>query len=345
MPLREPLRFAPFPLVKVWGGQSLRPWLVEGGEAPPAGEPIGEVWTLVDGEDKSSEVQSGSLQGRSLRGLMLSDEASLLGRSRPGPGGSFPLVVKMLDAHQNLSLQVHPDHGTAKRLGGGARGKTECWFVLAAEPESRLYLGLDPEVDRSLFTSSAGSADLVDLVTSHPVRAGQFVFVPPGTVHAIGAGVTLVEIQENSDTTYRLFDWGRSGLSGQPRAIHVEEGLKSIDYDRPAPVPTFPELEHRDEFTREALLADCPAFRVRLLEIVGHADVSTDGLALVYIVLEGSGGLRVQEGGAEVHLESGQTWLVPADAGAHRIDSGGDTLRLLAAEAVAETGEHDGEAS
>ena len=146
----------------------------------------------------------------------------------------------MLEAHQNLSLQVHPDHVTAQRLGGGARGKTECWFVLAAEPESRLYLGLDPEVDRSLFSSSAGSADLVDLVTSHPVRAGQFVFVPPGTVHAIGAGVTLVEIQENSDTTYRLFDWGTLRTQRSAAGDPCRGGLEVDRLRSPCPGADLP---------------------------------------------------------------------------------------------------------
>jgi mannose-6-phosphate isomerase len=275
---------------------------------------------------------------------MLSDSSALLGRSRAGAGGSFPLLIKVLDAHQNLSLQVHPDAKTARRLGGGARGKTECWYVLSAEPESRLYLGLDPDVDRAQFTAAAGTSGLVDLVVSQPVRPGQFVFVPPGTVHAIGAGVTLVEIQENSDTTYRLFDWGRSGLDGSPRAIHVEEALKSIDYGRRPPVPTFPEFEHVDEFTRRALLADCPAFRVSLLEIVGHADRSTDGLAVVYVVIEGAGRLTVKEGGAEVRLQSGQTWLLPADVGKHRIESGDGALKLLAAEAAAEEEPADAQA-
>jgi len=331
MTLREPLCFAPQCLEKVWGGRGLEPYFPTA--FPPAG-PVGEVWVLVDRDDRSSVVRAtGAFEGRSLRGLMLSEARDLLGRTRPGAGGHFPLLVKYLDAARDLSVQVHPDARTAERLGGGASGKTECWYVLSADPGSRIYLGLEPDVEPAHFAASAGSAAVVGLLRSYPVHPGQFVFVPPGTVHAIGAGLRLIEVQENSDTTYRLYDWSRRGLDGAARPLHLDEGLRSIDYGLELEGPIDPVFrpDAGGDGSR-ARVVDCEAFGVEL-QRVGEPELRTTGdRALLYVVVEGRGTLGVAGLEAEWPLRPGETWLVPAAVGEHRVESTSKDLRLLVVE-------------
>ncbi len=328
MSLREPLRFAPHCHEKPWGGNLLAGFL-------PAGRtgtaPVGEVWTLVDRPGESSRVDGGRFEGRSLRELMSSERSALLGSARPFDEG-FPLLVKLLDTGANLSVQVHPDDRIASRLANGAQGKTECWYVLAAQPGARLYLGLKPGVDAARFASAAGTDAVVDLLQDWPIETGHFVFVPPGTVHSIGAGITLVEIQESSDTTFRLFDWGRTGTDGKPRAVHLEEALESIDYSQPLAGPVFPRWAAASRGVRAAGLVDCAAFSVSLLAIDGHVERTTSDRPMVYVVLAGRGSLRVDGVAGERQLDSWQTWLLPSDVALHHIDSSDTELRLLVAE-------------
>lgn len=325
MSLTEPLRFDALCMEKVWGGRALAPLFERG---LPMDGAIGEVWDLVDRDGSNSVVASdGAFQGRSLRGLMLSEREALLGQARPAPGGYFPLLIKHLDAAQSLSVQVHPDARTAELLGDGPVGKTEAWFILSAEPGSVVYLGLKADVDAVSFAAKATTAEVVGLLESFPVKAGEFVFVPAGTVHAIGGGVTLVEIQENSDTTYRIFDWDRGGADGEPRETHIEQALKSVNYERRALPPFRPRLEDEDGVNRHCPLVDCEAFRIDLRSINEPLARRTPDIALVYIVVEGHG--RLTTGGGEWELRRGDTWLVPASLGAFSIQSDGGQLDLL----------------
>ena len=325
MSLSEPLRFEALCVERVWGGRALEPLLDRG---LPTDGAVGEVWDLVDRDGSNSVVASeGTLQGRSLRGLMLSERDALLGDARPAPGGFFPLLIKHLDASHSLSVQVHPDARTAELLGDGPVGKTEAWFILSAEPGSMVYLGLKEDVDAVSFASKAESAEVVGLLESYPVKAGQFIFVPAGTVHAIGAGVTLVEIQENSDTTYRIFDWDRSGLDGEPRSTHIEQALKAVAYDMPAHPPLDPRLEDEEGVNRHCQLVDCEAFCIDLRCINRPLERRTTGSALVYVVLDGHGHLTAGEG--EWEIKRGDTWLMPASLGEFTVHSDGGQLDLL----------------
>jgi len=332
MALQEPLHFAPLFVSKVWGGRTLERYL-----GPIAAKgPIGEVWELVDRDGCSSVVEGGTFAGRSLRGLMLSETESLLGATRPAPGGTFPLLVKLLDATQDLSVQVHPDRKVARRIGGGATGKTEAWFILSAAPGSILHLGLKPGVDAKSFAAKAARPGVVDLLQTYEVKAGQFVFVPPGTVHSIGRGIALVEIQENSDTTYRLFDWGRAGMDGKPRELHTEQALCSMEYDQQLAGPIESLVGGKP--VDRVRLADCDAFAIDLLRLHGSETGDTDGRALVYVVVEGSGVLATS-GGVERRIGRGETWLLPAAVGEHRFASVEGELRVLRVETKAGRGE------
>lgn len=322
-PRLEPLRFSRIFLEKVWGGRALAR---TPGIELPAGAPVGETWELVDRDDRNSEVAEGRFAGRTLGELMRTDARSILGRARSAQGGRFPLLVKFLDATQTLSVQVHPHRATAR---AGQTSKTEAWYILSAAPGSSIYLGLRPDVGPELLAAKARSPEIVDLLLRFEVQAGQFVFVPGGTVHAIGAGITLVEVQDNSDYTLRFYDWGRAGLDGKPRNVQVEEALRAIRYGQHVTGPVAPRLDRVAGGSR-ATLVDCDEFALELIELAGGAiECNTDDAALVYISVAGRGRIVGPDGGAW-SLAPGDTWLVPASLGAHRIEAT-DTLRLVRA--------------
>lgn len=329
IPLDRPLRFRRVCLEKVWGGRALE--RTPGIELDVEG-PVGETWELVDRDDQNSVVLDGPLEGRTLRSLMEEAGAELLGTAHPGPGGRFPLLVKYISASRPLSVQVHPDDATAARLEADEAGKTECWYVLAAGEKSVVYLGLAPEVDMSDFAAKARGASIVDLLQAHPISAGQFVFVPAGTLHAIGEDVTLLEVQQNSDVTYRLYDWGRVGLDGKPRETHCDKGLLAIHYDEHPKPPFTPELEERGVGNRGAQLVDCEHFGVELLRLSCSVESDTEGRALVYACTGGAGRLTLPGVEGEWELRAGDTWLLPAAVGAHRLEAGNDDVTLLRVE-------------
>jgi len=325
MKLAAPLRFRPVPFPKVWGGDRLEGFL---GERFPE-RPVGEVWQLSDRAECESIVAQGELAGRSLGSLGADERAALLGALRPSAGGRFPLLVKLLDTAQPLSIQVHPDAGAAARLGGEA--KDECWYVLHARAGGVVHLGLREGVDAAELARAAGRRALVDLLRAFPVRAGQFVAVPAGTPHAIGAGLTLVEIQENADTTYRLFDWDRAGGG---RALHLEQGLQSIRYGAQPPGPIEPRFEPSGAGVERAPLWSPARFRVDLLRATRPCTIGAPGIArpMIYVVVGGGGALRVAGVARAAALARGQTWLLPASAGEPRVEPLEGGIELLVVE-------------
>lgn len=325
--LDEPLQFERIFVEKVWGGRALER---TPGIKLPAEKLIGETWELSDRSDRNSIVKGGRFAGAKLRDLVRDHCEALLGRAKPGAEGCFPLLVKLLDARENLSVQVHPHAGVAGSLPKGDRPKTECWTILAADKGSAIWLGLKPGVDAKTFAKKAAGAEVVELLVRHEPRPGQFYFVPGGTVHAIGAGVALVEVQETADTTYRLYDWGRKGLDGKPREVHVEQALGVVRFDGDANGPVTPRFPKDRSGAKLAALVDCPEFAVDLLEVQGALATDTDGVATVYVVLSGRGRFVRADGRESWPLGPGDTWLAPASLARHRIQSAG-ALRLLRA--------------
>lgn len=326
MPLGEPLRFVPQPHEKVWGGRRL--W----GVLPPAerrSAPLGEVWTLVDRPSVSAAVLAGRLKGRSLHDLHRSEPRALLGELAQSCQ-RFPLLVKLLDTSQNLSVQVHPDARAASELGAGAESKTECWYVLAAEPGAQIFLGLKENVDAACFRACAGTPAVIDLLRTWPVSPGQFFYVPPGTVHAIGAGITLVEIQNNSDTTYRLYDWGRMGLDGQPRPTHLEAALLSLRLREAVKDPLPP--SDTPQGTGSKSLLKSPAFEVQELQLGERMLCPALARPRVYILLAGQAQLTPTSGAGTWALEPWQTWLMPADLGEHWLEPLDGMVHMLVVE-------------
>jgi mannose-6-phosphate isomerase len=232
--LNAPLTFKPIFQKRIWGGRKLEELF---GKNIPVGKRIGESWEIVDRPEAQSMVRDGPLTDRSLHDLWVNFREEVFGKARDAP--RFPLLIKLLDAREKLSLQVHPAEEVAESLGGEA--KTEFWYVAAAEPDAEIYVGLRNTMSRAQFEQALRSGTIADCVHTVPVKAGDAMFLPSGRFHAIGAGNVLVEIQQNSDTTYRVFDWNRVDDKAQPRSLHIEEALQCIDFNDVAPRLIEPE--------------------------------------------------------------------------------------------------------
>ena len=221
---------------RIWGGHRLASLF---GKKTPATATIGESWEIVDRPEAQSVVRNGALRDRTLHELWTRDRKSIFGDLPDSP--RFPLLIKLLDAHDRLSLQVHPPESVAAALSG--EPKTEFWYVTSAIPGAKLYAGLRKSVTPHEFAQAVRSGTVAELVHSFDVKAGDAMFLPAGRFHAIGAGNVLVEIQQNSDTTFRVYDWNRLDDGGKARELHVEQALKSIDFDDVAPNLTEPDGE------------------------------------------------------------------------------------------------------
>lgn len=256
--MRDLLRFQPIYQERVWGGRLLENSL---GRLLPAGRPIGESWEIVDRGPIQSVVRGGAFDGQTLRTLVERHGPALMGPSWD-PARPFPILVKWLDCRERLSLQVHPPVGE-----GGSEPKSECWLVAETAPGAHLFAGFKPGVTRAAFEAALRDGTVEKCLHRFPVAAGDSLYVPSGRLHAIDAGNLILEIQENSDTTYRVYDWGRKGLDGKPRPLHVEESLRSIIWDdhEPAPVRAAP---------TSAVLADCPQFLIRRV-VLGRGEKLT----------------------------------------------------------------------
>ena len=247
MRLTEPLVFEPLFMERVWGGRRLETLYHK---RLPQRVRIGESWELVDREDAQSVVHEGPLQGLTLHELWTRRRPEIFGEAMPETE-RFPLLFKLLDAQDRLSVQVHPPPAVAARFGG--EPKTEMWYFMNTLLDSVLYAGLKRKVTRATFEEALHAGNVADLIHQLPTRAGDAFFIPSGRIHAIGAGNIIFEVQQNSDTTYRVFDWKRLGLDGRPRPLHITESLESINFDDPEPTVVQPQGE---------LLVTCEFFRV-----------------------------------------------------------------------------------
>ncbi len=299
-----PLTFQPILKERVWGGRQLEGLF---NKPLPPGVPIGESWEISDRPDDMSVIAAGPLAGKSLRWLMENHRAELLGASS-GANGAFPLLVKILDARETLSLQVHPPKQIATRLGG--QPKTEMWYVAGASPRAELFVGFKEPITRQQFEAKLRDGSVADCFHRVQVKLGDAMFVPSGRVHAIGGGCVLFEIQQNSDTTYRVFDWNRLGLDGRPRELHVAQSLECIDFSDVAP-GLISALPRRTAGHEIRALVDDPLFRVEVhrLSSATIAAVLPDRFSIVGVV---SGKIAIRAGGAQIERGPGEFSLIPA---------------------------------
>jgi len=248
------LRFEPLFQERIWGGRRLAD--LYGKKLLPS-VAIGESWEIVDRPEAQSVVRDGPLRGKTLHELWMQDRQSIFGNVPDAT--RFPLLVKILDARERLSLQVHPTEKVAAKLGG--EPKTEFWYVAAADPGAELFIGLREAMTRGQFEEALHSGTVAEYVHRIRVKTGDAMFLPAGRVHAVGEGNLLVEIQQNSDTTYRVFDWNRVDDQGKPRQLHVDQALQCIDFNdvRPQLVQTEAEmLLHHDLFEIQKWNLDSP---------------------------------------------------------------------------------------
>jgi mannose-6-phosphate isomerase len=327
--MSTPYRFERIFLEKVWGGRALEK---TPGIALPDGLRVGETWELVDRTGENSIVAEGADAGRSLRELLATRGREILGNVQPNAAGRFPLLVKYIAANENLSIQVHPDDAAAARLGAGAEGKTEAWYVLGAEPGASVYVGLDPAVTAADFAARATRPGAEEMLTRFEVTPGDCIAVHGGTVHAIGAGVTLLEVQQNSDTTYRVYDWGRVGLDGAPRATHVEAALAVARFgerSRPPMRAAQAGWTARGAALRTARLSRTDYFAIDVHEIRGTARMSSEGGCAIYVVVAGTGHIAGTRDAGTWPLRRGDTWLLPASLDEHELVSDDGPMTLI----------------
>ncbi len=253
-----PLRFAPICQYRLWGGRRLADML---SAALPGEGPIGEAWLLSDRDDHASQVADGPLKGQTIRQLLDGSPRQMLGKLAQR-FSRFPLLLKFLDAREMVSVQVHPADCRTEFLPAGESGKTEAWVVLEATAKSRIYAGLKTGTTAEELRRALAKQTVADDLVSFTPKVGDGVFLPAGTVHSLGGGVVVFEVQQNSDVTFRLYDWDRiDAKTGQPRALHVDRALACIDFSQGAVVPVVPQVEETTPVLRERLF-QCDHFRL-----------------------------------------------------------------------------------
>jgi mannose-6-phosphate isomerase len=295
--MTTPLTFKPVYKDYIWGGERLATRFHRTGTPTPCAE----SWEISAHPDGASIVANGQYAGRSLPELASEFGVALMGTKTPDPT-RFPLLIKLIDAREKLSVQVHPNNSNAALTQG--EPKTEMWYVLDRVQGSSLYTGLregvTPEVLRSALLD--GTAD--QCLTKTSINPGDTIFIPGGLVHAIGGGCLIYEVQQNSNTTYRLYDWNRAHSGNKPRPLHLEESFKTIDWGLTASPKASPET---------GSLVACEYFHVAKLTLSGKKSISHDGTTFTVLFVE-SGSVTVEAGGEPVLIASGTSCLIPAAA-------------------------------
>jgi mannose-6-phosphate isomerase len=290
-----PLKFRPILKQRIWGGRKLRDF----GKDIGAGEKIGESWELADLPDDKSVISNGELASQTLGSVIQKYPKEITGDENFS--GPFPLLIKFLDAEDILSVQVHPDEQTCERLGKG-EPKTECWYIIAAEPGAVIYKGLNKGVNKDKFSEAIKQGSVAKLLNKVPVEVGQCHFLPAGTAHSIGAGLLISEIQTPSDTTYRVFDFNRVDDTGKPRPLHIEEALESIHFDASS---------DNLSVTTTGRLVDCEYFKIDKGHQAENCELLLSaGKMKTMIILTGSGTITVPEQDP-VEFRAGDTLLIP----------------------------------
>ena len=307
----QPVKLIPYISSTIWGGKRL----IEEYGVQTDKENAAEAWVLSCHPSGCSVIYGGALDGKTL--LAVYEEDPSICGTRGARFREFPILIKFIDARDNLSIQVHPDEAYARRVENGA-GKTECWYILDCDEGAELALGFREPISRDVFRDSIRDNTLMDYVRKVKVRKGDFFFIEAGTLHAICKGVLLAEVQQNSDTTYRVYDYDRRGADGKPRALHVD---KAVDVTRTEPyTPVVPSDEDKARFAAEGreLLTCCDLFSVCRVQCTGTYVSEADAESFVSLLaLSGSG--TVDCAGETFTLQKGESLFIPALAGAFTV--------------------------
>ncbi len=308
-----PVVFDPLFKTKPWGGRRLADLF---GKRLPPGDPVGESWELVSLPDNESPVRGGPLAGTTLAALVEGWGTKLRGQTSLFDG-RFPLLIKFLDACENLSVQVHPKPDENDPTGWRPGIKHECWYVLHAEPDAKLYIGLKPDVTPADLERVANTPAMVDVLRVWPGRVGQCYYLPSGTLHALGAGLVVAEVQTPSDVTYRAYDWERVGLDGQPRELHIKETLENTRYDVTEDMILQPRAQVVGPLGTTTRVAACERFVLDLVHVTEPAaHVVSSGRLRIWIMLDGRGQATCEHGGQAftTAFAKGDVLLIPAGA-------------------------------
>jgi len=317
-----PLLFRPVYKAFIWGGTRLA--ALYGRQLP--GSTCAESWEIADRPDGMSIVRNGPLRETALGELVRRAPGAVVGRGwRGGPGARFPLLVKIIDAGQRLSVQVHPDERGAGLCGG--EPKTEAWYVLDAQEGACVYAGLRPGTTRAELEALLARGEPERALVRVPAIRGSVIYVPGGLVHAICEGCLLLEIQQNSNTTYRVHDWGRTGSDGKPRPLHVDQAMRVIRWDAVSETQP-PALLRSIDGNRLSRLLRCPYFDLLKLELA-KADTLQKSDCTFHICFTLDGELILEAAGVGVHLRSGETCLVPAAIREYRLAPAGPAQVLI----------------
>ncbi len=314
-----PLTFTPVFRDYIWGGRNLETKL---GREIPAGI-VAESWEISGHFSSPTLINNGSLAGKTLPEVLVLLGADLVGHRSLAmlERGKFPLLIKLLDANKALSVQVHPDDVYANAHEDGELGKTEMWYILHAEPGACLIYGLKPNISPAIFRENLEGGTLETCLHQLPIKAGDAIFIPSGSVHAILEGVLLAEIQQNSDTTYRVYDWNRLGVDGKPRPLHIDKALEVINFNQVKPGAYLPKLIEENEIIKREYITACPYFdveQVRFKQGAASFKGNCDGSTFeIWGLMSGQG--QVNWSGAPLDLEAIQFVLLPATLGEFEI--------------------------
>ncbi len=305
-----PLLLTPALHTKVWGGRKLETVM---DKSLPTDEPYGESWEMHD----TARVANGALKGRTLSDVLTEYGQALIGPDND-PAQGLPLLAKLIDAADWLSIQLHPNDEQARELEGEPRGKTEAWYVVSAEPDSRLVIGLQSGITPEQVAQAIRENRLEDRVVYADVVAGDVLFVQAGTIHAIGAGLLIYEIQQSSDTTYRLYDWGRMGLDGKPRQLHIDKGIQVAN------LHSLPEIIHTGQDDAQIVdIVHSEYFTTLLYQLNAEngerLNLDTSG-KLFHILTSIEGTATITKDNVILQLKKGQSALIPASLGAYFLD-------------------------
>jgi mannose-6-phosphate isomerase len=305
-----PLRFEPIYQYRLWGGRRLADVLTT---PLPSDGPIGEAWVLSDRDDHQSLVADGPLKGQTIGQLLEQSPEQLLGKLA-GHFRRFPLLLKFLDAREMLSVQVHPTDAHTDLLPAGETGKTEAWVVLEAGSESRIYAGLKPGTTADNLRRAIANGAVADHLVCFTPKPGDGVFLPAGTVHTLGGDVVVFEVQQNSDVTFRLYDWDHvDAKTGKPRALQVDQAIACIDFAQGAVGPVVPVVEEVKPVLRERLFL-CEHFGLWRLRGESPFIVGRTGTPRVLVCIAGDG--QLEHDGANYAVGKGEVLLLPAVVGA-----------------------------
>ena len=314
--MNETIRLKPLYKERVWGGRKLES--IFNRQLPKDSGLIGESWDVVDRDEDQSLVIDGEMQGMTLNELWVNHKELIFGTNLPQTQ-RFPLLVKVLDATEKLSVQVHPPESIVSGLE--AEPKTEMWYIMHTRPEARLVLGFDPIMDEDSYQTHVAEGTLTEILNNEPVSAGDAFFIPPGTVHAIGSGVLLAEIQQTSDVTYRIFDWNRPDAQGNFRELHTEEALDAIDFS-----PFDARISYQDVANKPVVLASNEYFETRKWKLDTTQRIAAEerDSFTVWMCVEGNAIIKTQT--SKISLSMGATVLIPACLKSYQIETTGATL-------------------